>query len=97
MLVLCDDCGKQISSDALHCPKCGAITQTNLRLWESHRRRGNVYRTLVVLGSFGAAFVVYLFSSDSEEGRRMAAAFTFVCAFLFGAVALGQNGYGFGQ
>ena len=97
MLVQCDDCGKRISSDALHCPNCGAVTMTNHRLWENHRSRGKVYRALVVLGSLGAAFGVYLFSTDNEEGRRIAAAFTFVCAFIFGAVALGVHGHEFGQ
>lgn len=67
MLTRCGDCEKQISTDALYCPNCGAITKIHQQIYETIQHKRRVYPRWVIYGSVASGIIAYLYMRQQEN------------------------------
>ncbi len=62
-LVKCKECGSQVSTEAKHCPHCGAAVP---------KKTGAI--TWIVLGLFVGGFVLSLIGTNAEQSEKVSSA-----------------------
>ena len=74
MIIHCRECGTEISSLANACPKCGALSEKELKMQEDRKKQKDlimnwVYKGMISIGwlLFLLSFIVYV--SDKNDHR----------------------------
>ncbi len=94
-LASCRECQREISTEAMACPHCGAPRPTDLE-W-----RGSGYEWRSEQSVYGYPLIHIAFGKDAKGKRRVAKGFIAIGQFAVGVITVAQFGigllFGFGQ